>query len=176
MPTEIDAFEFTRAGRSAEGCEPLASLVRLASLLAEPAGELVWRLDGWRQRDASNNEQMVARLRASATVGMRCGRCLGVVAIPIAIDRAFLLVRDEAEAAALDESEDDVDVLVASRQFSVDDLLEDESILALPPAVAHAQCQRPVGAGAAAASETEAEEERPSPFAALTSLKRNSTP
>lgn len=176
MPTEIDAFEFTRAGLSAEGREPVASLVRLASLLADPGGELVWRLDGWRQRDASENEQMVARLLASGTVGMRCGRCLGVVGIPIAIDRAFLLVRDESEAATLDESEDDVDVLVASRRFSIVDLLEDEAILALPPAAAHAQCDRPAGLDAATPSETEPAAERPSPFAALASLKRKSSP
>lgn len=176
MPTEIDAFEFTRAALSAEGREPVASLVRLASLMADPAGELAWRFDGWRQRDASGNEQLLARLRASGTVGMRCGRCLGVVHLPIAIDRAFLLAGDESEAAKLDESEDDLDVLVASRRFSIVDLVEDEAILALPPAASHAQCDRPADAGDVAASGSEPSAARASPFAVLASLKRKSSP
>jgi uncharacterized protein len=170
MPTEIDAFEFTRSARSAEGCELVSSLDRLAAGLANRDGSLSWRLDGWRQRDASSREQMYMRLRASGTVGMACGRCLGVVSLPVAIDRGFLLVQTESEAAGLDEAEEEIDVLVASRRFQVIDLLEDEAILALPPAASHAQCERPTAARASKPAPTD--DIRPkSPFAALQALK-----
>ncbi len=169
MPTEIDAFEFTRSGRSADGCEPMGSLVRLASLLASPDGTLSWRLDGWRQSDATERDRMHLRLRASGTVGLSCGRCLGVVSLPIAIDRAYLLVQSESDAAALDESDDEFDALVASRQFAVHDLLEDEAILALPPSASHAECERPPQPGR---DPSPPAEDRPrSPFAALSGLK-----
>jgi uncharacterized protein len=170
MPTEIDAFEFTRSARSAEGCEPLTALDRLAACLANRDGSLSWRLDGWRQRDASGRDQMHLRLRASGTVGMACGRCLGVVGLPLAIDRGFLLVQNESEAASLDEAEEERDVLVASRRFQVTELLEDEAILALPPAASHAQCERPEAARASSPAPTD-DLSLKSPFAALQALK-----
>ena len=176
MPTEIDVFELTRAGHSLEGCVPVSSLVRLSSLLASQEGEVTWRIDGWRQRDAAGIEQLHLRLRASATVGLPCGRCLGVVHLPLAIDRGFLLAANEAQAAQLDDTEEDLDVLVASRQFLVLELLEDEAILALPPASSHAQCERPELSERAASPGKEAmsvDDSAPrSPFAALQSLKR----
>jgi uncharacterized metal-binding protein YceD (DUF177 family) len=154
MPTEIDAFELTRAGLSLEGCAPVGSLGRLSSLLASQDGEVAWQIDGWRQRDAAGVEQLHLRLRANATVGLPCGRCLGVVHWPLAIDRGFLLAANEAQAAQLDDTEEDLDVLVAS----------------------HTQCERPElserstrpGKKATSADESAP----PSPFAALQSLKR----
>ena len=172
MPTEIDAFEFTRAARSAEGCEPMDALVRLASLLASREGLLAWRVDGWRQSDASGHDRMHLRLRASGTVGMACGRCLGVVTLPVAIDRTYLLVQSESEAARLDEVEDEVDVLVASRRFQIDELIEDEAILALPPSASHARCERPAPAEVNRSAQAPAEAPAAqSPFAALSALK-----
>jgi len=175
MTTEIDAFEFTRTGHSLEGCVPVSSLVRLASLLAGNDGEITWRLDGWRQPMAGGREQLHLRLRASGSAGLPCGRCLGVVTLPLGIDRTFLLAPTEVEAAELDDAEDELDVLVATRSFSVLELLEDEAILALPPAASHAQCDRPSSrreeratGGDQSASDAAAR----SPFAALQSLKR----
>jgi uncharacterized protein len=176
MPTEIDAFELTRAGLSLEGCAAVESLDRLSSLLASREGEVAWRIDGWRQRDAAGVEQLHLRLRASATVGLPCGRCLGVVHWPLAIDRSFLLAASEPEAARLDDAEEELDVLVASRQFLPLELLEDEAILALPPASSHAGCERPEvlerSAGSGQKSTSEDASAPPSPFAALQSLKR----
>lgn len=171
MTTEIDAFEFTRTGHSLEGCVPVSSLVRLASLLASGDGEVTWRIDGWRQATAEGLEQLHLRLRASGSVGLPCGRCLGVVVLPLAIDRSFLLAPTEVEAAELDDAEAELDVLVASRSFSVLELLEDEAILALPPAVSHAQCERPAALREGRAIDGEESAPR-SPFAALQSLRR----
>jgi uncharacterized protein len=176
MPMEIDAFELTRAGLSLEGCAAVESLGRLSSLLASREGEVAWRIDGWRQRDAAGVEQLQLRLRASATVGLPCGRCLGVVHWPLAIDRGFLLATSEAEAARLDDAEEELDVLVASRQFLPMELLEDEAILALPPASSHAECDRPEvlerSAGSGQRPTSADGSAPPSPFAALQSLKR----
>ena len=115
---------------------------------------------------------MHLRLRASGTVGMACGRCLGVVTLPVAIDRTYLLVPSESEAARLDEVEDEVDVLVASRRFQIDELIEDEAILALPPSASHARCERPAPADVNRSAQAPAKAPAAqSPFAALSALK-----
>ena len=61
------------------------------------------------------------------------------------------------------------------RQGTVDELLEDEAILALPPAASHASCDRPADQAASTSSVVRPatdDDRRPSPFAALQSLKR----
>jgi uncharacterized protein len=100
------------------------------------------------------------------------------------------LVGTEKQAAALDSQAEDFDVLVASRHFSLTELLEDECLMALPAFATHETCE-PVqaalqpapGADASAGglapagkSETGAEagSGRPNPFAILAKLKRNS--
>lgn len=170
MLMEIDAFEFTRSARSAEGQVALARLERLASLLTEPEGDLDWRLDGWRERDSSGGERLRLRLRVSGSVPLHCGRCLGVARLPLAIDRGFLLASSEAEAEKLDLDDEEFDVLVASRKFGVESLIEDEAILALPPAASHAHCSRPLF-GPTEKSVNEALDTPRRPFASLASLK-----
>lgn len=167
---EIDAFEFTRSGRSAEGQVSFARLERLASLLAEPEGDLAWRLDGWRERDASGEERLRFRLRVGGSVTLHCGRCLGVARLPLAIDRGFLLAPSEAEAEKLDRDDEELDVLVASRKFALESLIEDEAILALPPAASHADCSRPPS-GLTQESVNDAPAAPRRPFAFLASLK-----
>ena len=56
------------------------------------------------------------------------------------IDRQFLLVNDEREAARIDAQTEDADVLVDDAHFSLADLLEDECLLALPAFVVHVHC------------------------------------
>ena len=170
MLMEIDVFEFTRGAHSAEGTLALASLERLASLLADQSGELDWRLDGWRNSDPAGSEQLRLRLRATANVGLRCGRCLGVARLPLAIDRGFVLARSEAEAEQLDQDEEDLDALVASKKFDVAALLEDEAIMAIPAAPSHAECAPPAG-GKSVADVSPDGDARPNPFASLTALK-----
>lgn len=174
MPTEIDAFEFTRAARSAEGRVHLARLGRLATLLAVSDSELNWRLDGWREPDPAGAERWRLRLRVSGSVGMACGRCLGVARLPLAIDRGFVLVSSEALAEAVDQDEEEFDALVASRRFDIEALIEDEAILALPPAAAHAQCVPPARQADDGLDDPSDTQRRP--FAQLASLRKKTGP
>lgn len=174
MPTEIDAFEFTRAARSAEGRVPVSQLSRLVTLLAETGSELSWRLDGWRENDAAGAPRMRLRLRVSGSVAMSCGRCLGVAQCPLAIDRGFLLVATEAQAEALDQDDEELDALVASRRFDMDGLIEDETILALPPAPTHSECKPPAMKLAQLQEESSAPPRRP--LAALATLRKKPAP
>ena len=95
-------------------------------------------------------------------------RCLQPVALDLEVLRPLRFVADETTAAALDADSDD-DVLVASRNLDLHELVEDELLLALPLVPKHERCQRnlPMAVGDVAA------EPAPNPFAALAALKRD---
>ncbi len=170
MITEIDSFEFTRRQDSCEDTTPIGDFHRLSSLLAEPSGDLAWRFDGWRERGTDGSDELLVRLRVSGSVSMRCGRCLGTASIPLAVDRRFLLAGSEDEAARLDEADEERDVLVSSRRFQLAELIEDEAILALPPAASHARCEPPLAKSRVDDAPAD-EPAKPNPFEALRGLK-----
>jgi uncharacterized protein len=111
------------------------------------------------------------RLQVTAQVRRECQRCLQPVMLPLSVDRWLRFADDEATAAALDADSDE-DVLVASRQFDLRNLVEDELLLALPLVPMHEACPEPLPAAQAQAVDDDV---RASPFAALAALKRDRT-
>ncbi|MFN9775909.1 MAG: YceD family protein [Burkholderiales bacterium] len=186
LPT-IDTHEFTRRGDTADGEVPLAGLERLGSLLTSVDGALAWRLAGRSELGADGSRSPLLHLGLRAAVAMRCVRCLEPVAVPLEVERDYRLVATEAQAEREDADEDDVDLLVSSRRFDLASLVEDEAIMALPPAPRHDDCTAPRVEDApadhrAAPAEGEgqvegqgeggdAAPERRNPFAALAALK-----
>jgi uncharacterized protein len=176
VPT-IDTHEFTRRADAASGREPVAAFERLASLLIEAPGALDWRLDGRSEVGADGARRAFLRLGLGGTVRMRCVRCLEPVEVTLEGVRDYRLVATEAQAEREDADDDEVDLLVASRRFDLAALLEDEAIMALPPAPRHDDCRAPEPAAAAAPAAPEAADApdrgdgRPGPFAALAGLK-----
>jgi uncharacterized protein len=106
-------------------------------------------------------------VQAAASIRRECQRCLQAVVLPLAVDRSLRFVDDEATAAALDADSED-DVLVASRQFDLQALVEDELLLAMPLVPMHESCPEPLPGAAAEGKEAP----RTHPFAALAALKR----
>ena len=81
----------------------------------------------------------------------------------------LILAKDETEADKIEEmlGDEDIDVIVGSREMNVFDLVEDEALLALPLSPRHEVCPD--------ASKLEGlKAEKPSPFAVLKDLKRQS--
>ena len=170
---------FARAGATLEGTRPLADLARLAQATTPPAdaslGEVSWQARGlWRQPLGSEPQVRLA-LSAHARVWLTCQRCLHPVAHTLETERTLRFVPTEEEAARLDETEDDEDVLARPRTLNLLELVEDELILALPLVPRHERCPEPL------AYEPEAEAPQPegqaakapNPFAALAQLKRS---
>jgi uncharacterized protein len=89
---------------------------------------------------------------------------------PVDIERSFRFVRDEEEAAAQDEDAQE-DLLVASKQFDLLALIEDELIMAMPFAPAHDVCPVPVKLSVSSEEYEAALNEKPKAFAALGDLK-----
>jgi uncharacterized metal-binding protein YceD (DUF177 family) len=73
---------------------------------------------------------------------MECQRCLTPVDVPLAVERSFRFVADEATAEALDD-ESEEDLLALSREFDLRELIEDELLMALPVVPRHDECPRP---------------------------------
>jgi uncharacterized protein len=177
VPT-IDTHEFTRRGDVAEGRVPLAELERLGSLLVADDGVLAWRLAGDSELGADGSRRAHLHLALSATLAMRCVRCLERIDVPLDVERDYRLVATEAQAEQEDVDEDEVDLLVGARRFDLAGLVEDEAIMALPPAPRHDGCSAPAAAAIdvdAVQSEAAAPAPR-NPFAALGALRDGAEP
>ena len=155
----IDSLSFAREGKALQGELPLSGLERLHDVMAEIAGNVVFRLVGRMSRQ--NKPQLV--LEVSGHVPVICQRCLGRLDYPLSIDSVLELIADEADLSQ-DELEDDTrDFLVAQKELDVVALVEDEIILALPSAPRHDDCALP---------DSNSRGTKVSPFAALEALKK----
>ncbi len=155
---KVDLFEFARGAHEAEGEIPVSRLTRVDS--PDPVGAFRWSAVGSR---FGRDQDPHLDLQVEGSVVMTCQRCLQPMRQPIAIASTFLIVADEATAETLDD-DDAIDVLVGAPDFDLDELVEDEVILALPIAPKHDLCP-------GAATEAPTGVARPSPFAALAGVK-----
>ena len=156
----IDGFEFASAGAKQQGSMPVSSFSRLRDLLASDAGEVAYRIEG--RRDARGRPSLLVSV--AGTLQLRCQRCLE--AMPFEVDEQDLLVL-AATQAEIDADPVDAqapDRVLAKKDMSLHELVEDELILALPYAPRHEGC----GAGKAARGQ-----EKVSPFAGLRGLMKD---
>jgi uncharacterized protein len=173
-PRQLDIAAFARAGAHLEGRVEPRELERLQQSLptlpgdVEPPAAVVWSADGELHPVRAGPPEVWLHLHIATTVRLQCQRCLLPLAEPIGIDRRLMFVRDEAEAARLDEAIDE-DVLVLSRRFDLHELIEDELILALPLVPRHEQCPQPLATSGAVPDD--GADERVNPFAGLKTLR-----
>jgi len=185
LPGQIDAFEFARRGRVQAGVFSVHRLQRLLDGLADqPSVELVELNDAPEepglvryvlvgQLNDSGRPQLV--LRVQAKLLLECQRCLAPMVLSIDRQTAFDLVRHEADLGEDSFDEDSLDEpekLVGSRQFDVLELIEDELILEVPYVPRHEQCTD-MASSESDDSEEGVGEARPSPFAVLAQLKQS---
>ena len=156
----IDGFEFASAGAMQRGRMPLSGFPRLQDQLASDAGEVEYAVEG--VLDERGRPSL--RLRVRGALQLRCQRCLEPM--PHQVEETQLLVlaatqeeidADPAEASAPDR-------LLAAKQMSLRDIVEDQLILALPFAPRHARCE---------AAGEKGKEGKVSPFAGLRGMLRD---
>ena len=109
-------------------------------------------------------------LQADTRLPLVCQRCLLPVDVPVAVDRSFRFVADEATAAAQDDEAEE-DLLALSRSFDLLELIEDELLMELPVAPRHEVCPEPVKMSTADAAFDAAAPQKEHPFAVLGRLK-----
>ncbi len=132
----IDGFEFASAGATQQGILPLSGFPRLRDMLASDDGEVAYQLRG--ARDERGRASL--RLRIEAELQLRCQRCLGPLAFRVKADEILVLAATQAEIDADPADVEAPDRVLAGKEMSVADLVEDERILAVPYAPRHDEC------------------------------------
>jgi uncharacterized protein len=160
----IDAFEFCRLKEQRTGVLAVADLPRLAEESVDKFGSINWSLEGG--SDNAGYPQLI--LAISGSVQLICQRCLAPFMFDISSRSALVLAEDEPTADAIDEllAEEEVEVIVGSRNFDIAQVIEDEALLAIPTAPKHPVCPSSLMPDIAD------NVEKVSPFAVLKSLKQ----
>ena len=171
-PSRIDVGRFAAAAETVSGDEPLDAYARLAAELAGPAAEsrVRWEAVGTERDGHAGVPVPWLHLNASTTVPLVCQRCLTLVHVELKVDRWFRFVADEDTAAAEDE-ESEEDVLVASRDFDLHALIEDEMLMEIPVTPRHERCPVQMKMSAVDPDFEAAEAARSKPFAVLGALR-----
>lgn len=196
-PHELDLFEFARSGRQAAGVVRVSQLPRMLNEVPSDAPDrdtvFTWQAEGSTQPELQDNgieaPQPYLRLAVHGSVWIECQRCLSPYSQHLDVDATYRIVATEEEADEYPLDDDEVEVIVGSRQFDLVDLIEEELLLSLPLVPKHDVCPevheslvsgvegaegepdeglQNGGEGASAGDEPA----RPNPFAALEKLKQ----
>lgn len=131
----IDCLQFAEKSRQTNGTISPSICERLADLLFNGLGEIHYRLVG--SVNAEGKPQLALTLEAR--LNLVCQRCLMPLLQVIEATTLFEIV--PGEDAIPPEERDDIEYLASDRPLLVEALVEEELLLQLPLAPAHAQCQ-----------------------------------
>ncbi len=132
----IDGFDFAAAGAMLQGTLAIGELARLHDALASTSGALKYEVLGTRDEQGRS----ALRGRIDGVLRLTCQRCLGELEFPLGIDSTLVLAASQRE---LDREPIEVqgpDRILGSKDMAVRALLEDELLLAVPPAPRHERC------------------------------------
>jgi len=171
-PRHLDVRRFAEEGRVLQASDALGRFSRLVAetVEGEPEAAVHWHARGEMRNPRHVAPEVWLHVEADAILPLVCQRCLTVVDLPIAVDRSFRFVSDEATAAAQDDEAEE-DLLALSRSFDLLELVEDELLMELPPAPMHEACPEPVKMSAMDADFEAAGAQKENPFAVLGRLK-----
>lgn len=168
----LDVPAFAQSGATLRGADLLSNYERLLQDCGGQGADrqVQWEVRGAQQSDASGHARLWLHLSARVRLPLTCQRCLGPVDIGVEVARDFRFVATEEQAEAEDEASEE-DVLVLSRDFDLQALVEDELLMALPLVPRHEVCPNEVKLAVQDADFEVAQEAKPNPFAALAGLK-----
>jgi uncharacterized protein len=177
-PAWLDVRKFALAGDTLSGNDALSHYPRLTLDLRQDVADfdqktVTWSARGEAVTSVGASPQPWLHLQVKAQMPMTCQRCLTVVEIALDLDRHFRFVADEAIAMAEDDAADE-DLLVVSKQFDLQALIEDELLMALPIVPKHVVCPGEVKLASTDEEFKAALTQKPNAFAALGSLKKPS--
>jgi uncharacterized protein len=171
-PHRLDIRRFAEEGGELEASVGLHAFARLTAETQQPenARPVHWHAHGEIVNPRHIQPEIWLHLDAQTQLPLVCQRCLHPVDVPLAVNRSFRFVSDEATAAAQDD-ESEEDLLAISRNFDLLELVEDELLMELPVAPMHDVCPEPVKMSAADVGFETAAPEKEHPFAVLGRLK-----
>ncbi|MDD2924180.1 YceD family protein [Rhodoferax sp.] len=170
-PPKLDVRHAAQSSLRMEGYDLLSNYERLMQETHGLGGENVvnWTaMTEWRP-NPSGQPFAWLHLTVQTCFPQVCQRCLTPVDITVQIDREFRFVESEAVAEQQDD-ESEEDLLVASREFDLAGLIEDEILMGLPLVPRHDNC--PVRVKLTAVDEQfDQAAQKPNPFSVLSQLK-----
>jgi len=136
----FDAFRLARDRESLHGTFDAAASERLYDWLAPGEAPVSWTITG----TTDTLGRLAIAIDLEGSVPLECQRCLVTMAWPVKQRTMALLATSESEGDALDQDSDE-EVLVAAVPLDALALVEDELLLSLPYAPAHAdgECAAP---------------------------------
>lgn len=172
VAARLDVKAFAQAAGEIAGQDLLSKYERLMSETQGLGADVAvnWSATGELRAASGGQEQVWLHLTATTCLPLTCQRCLGPVDVPVTIDRSFRFVADEAAAEAQDEEAEE-DVLALSHDFNLQNLIEDELLMALPLVPRHEACPVEVKLEVADPDFEARSAEKPNPFAVLAKLQ-----
>ncbi len=173
-PDHLDVPAFTRAGATLAGDEPLARFPRLLEETGLPGADrrVHWKAVGEMRPGPGGMSQHWLHLSGDTDLPLTCQRCLQPVDVPVAVDRSFRFVADEAAAEAEDDTVEE-DLLALQKDFHLRTLVEDEFLMSVPAVAVHEVCPVHLPTAAADPEFDTDTTGKPNPFAVLAQLQKN---
>lgn len=168
LPEQADPCRLCEQVKRFEGTVALNKLARLTPLLTSSEGEAAFALEF----DQDDEQRMRIRGQVTAVLSVVCQRCMHPMDLEVNSNFQLSPVEGELEAERLPDDYDPL--LLESSVIRLMDLIEDELILAIPPAPRHAEMACSVDmADYQSAPEVEPEPtvDEENPFAVLAGLK-----
>lgn len=135
LPTYIEPFKWADRAAEVEASQPLKSFTRLLQGAVDDKGAVA--ITSKLFRDAQGHAFVEGEAHAEVT--LTCQRCLGPVQVALDVDFRLAFVREEGDADALAEDEDYL--VIGDETVSLQDIVEDELLLALPLVPNHDDCE-----------------------------------
>ncbi len=169
LPEFIDPWHFAEIGKELSGHVRLTSLPRLREILVDQEGDAEFLLRFYK----GENRQVHITGYVKAAPQLECQRCLEPVITPIASEMDVVVVEGYEEAKLL--SEELEPLLAADKHIRLNEVVEDELLLALPQVPMHLEDECKAAyenfAGSLEQANGDSGEEKPNPFAVLEDLK-----
>ena len=168
LPKEIDPLRLAQNGLKLSGELSIKDMPRLSESLVNDEGSI--HVDLAFDMDEVNTPYMQGKIVAE--VSMICERCMSPMKVPLSITCLLAMILSERKIASLAE-EYDPWLLENNDPVSLNAVIEDELILALPLVPRHTEACLPSEVWFAGEDESAVkEDDKPeSPFAVLSSLK-----
>ena len=173
LATRMNMQAFAEAGAPLTESTPLQDLERLAheSIELQPDLTVNWKAEAELRAGSTPEMSIWLHLTADTSLPLTCQRCMAAVQTPLQIDQWYRFVATE-DIAMTEDDESEEDLLVATPQFDLLAVLEDELLMALPLVPMHDECPVLPVFNAGVIDVLEQSPDRPNPFAALAQLKK----
>ena len=167
LPNEIDPIRLAQNGLKLNGELSIKDMPRLCESLVTNEGSV--DVDLAFDVDEINTPYMQGKL--TTNVSMQCERCMSPMIVSLSVDCLLAMVISELKVAALAEQYEPW-LLENNDPVSLNAVIEDELILALPIVPRHTEACIPNEVWSSGEDSDAEEDDKPvSPFAVLTQLK-----